>query len=136
MAYIDSTYYSETFRGREIPASEFPRLADIASDFVYGICYVKPNDVTVTKDDFKRAVAYQVELLYEQGGVDTILGRSEASQTVGSESLSDYSVSAGGASKDSSLKMCEGIPISPMAYMKLEQLGLMCRWAYAEDGST
>lgn len=130
MAYIDSAYYKDTFKGRDIPEDDFERLADIASDFINGICYVKPDSDMKTNPEFKKAVAYQIEFMYEQGGVDAILGRSEASLAGGSESLGDYSISTG-SSAQRAVEMYNGIPISSMTIMLLEQLGLMTRWVYA-----
>lgn len=132
MAYIDRTYYEDTFKGNTIPESEFDRIADIASETVYAICYVKPKGNTLLKNQFKNAVCYETELIYEQGGVDAILGMSDASQAGGSESLANYSTSGASAQQGSSLKMYGGIPISPMSEMLLRNLGLMSRWAYAE----
>lgn len=128
-AYIDLEYYSR-FSGSNIARSEFSRLADIASDVIYGICRVKPSEYNVVSDEFKKAVAYEVELLYEQGGVDAILGMSEAALEGSSESLGDYSItSANGAQRV--ITTPEGIPISPMSIMLLRRMGLMSKWAYA-----
>lgn len=131
MAYIDKTYYDNEFKGKNIPDDKFPRLADIASDVVYGICTVEPNEQDLVTDDFKKAVCYQVEMLNEQGGIDAILGFSEAAQECFSESLGDYSVSPG-TSETTSVKTYNGIPVSAMAYSKLQKLGLMSNWAYAQ----
>jgi len=108
MAYIDKTYYDDTFHGTEIPETEFTRLADIASDVVYDVCILKPKAEDLTDASFKKAVAYQVELLYQQGGIDAIVGFSEASQIGGSESLGDYSVSAGQTNHEA-VKTCNGM---------------------------
>lgn len=130
MAYIDKTFYDETFHGTEIPDEEFDRLADIASDLVYGICIVKPEAEDLIDATFQKAVAYQVELLYKQGGVDAVVGFSEASYSGGSESLGDYSVSDSSARQEAVMTY-NGIPVSQMTLMLLRQLGLMTRWAYA-----
>lgn len=131
MAYITESYYKK-FGGREIPASEFDRLEAVAADFINGICHIKPCGDVVKSDTFKRAVCYQLELLYEQGGEDAILGASSASLAGGNESLGDYSVSAGSGTQaaEAALQTVNGIPISPMALMLLRQLGLMSRWVY------
>ena len=130
MAYIDSSYYTDTFKGTEIPEDEFERLADIASDLIYDICRVKPSETDLVDDYFKKAVAYQVEFLYEQGGIEAIMGRSEAAMAGLSESLGDYSVSANtGAQQVITTK--DGIPVSSMAVMMLRRLGLMSAWAFA-----
>lgn len=130
MAYIDKSYYDNVFHGKEIPAEDFDRIAQAASDVVYDLCFVKPDEDMVQQDDFKRAVAYQTEYINEQGGLDVIFGFSEAAQSGGSESLGDYSVSAGGTLQESVMS-CNGIPVSGMAIMLLKKLGLRCRWAYA-----
>lgn len=131
MAYIDLAYYNGTFRGHEIPEGDFDRLADIASDLIYDICRIKPSETDLIDDHFKKAVAYQVELLFEQGGVNAILGLSEAALAGSSEALGDYSVSANsGAGQTLATK--DGIPVSSMAVMQLRRLGLMSRWAFAE----
>lgn len=130
MAYIDRTFYNDTFHGTEIPEDEFCRLADIASDVVYGICIIKPEAEDLIDETFKKAVAYQVELLYRQGGIDAVVGFSEASYSGGSESLGDYSISEGNARQEA-VKTYNGIPVSSMTLMLLRRLGLMARWAYA-----
>lgn len=130
MAYIDATYYMELF-GSESIGNEFQRLVDIASDIIDGLCTVKPSEADLNDNRFKKAVAYEVELLEAQGGVDAILGFSEASQAGGSESLGDYSVSANPAAQQV-ITAQGGLPVSPMTISLLRQLGLRSRWAYAE----
>lgn len=133
MAYIDYGYYKETFGGSTIPASEFNRLADIASDVVYAICLNKPIGPVLLESDFLRAIAYQVEFINEQGGLEAIYGRSDASQSGGGESLGDYSVSSMSGSNKSygAVKMYNGVPLSPLMLALLEKLGLMSQWVYA-----
>ena len=130
MAYIDKTFYDDAFHGVAIPDDEFDRLADIASDVVYGICIIKPEADDLVGETFKKAVAYQTELLYKQGGVDAIVGFSEASSSGGSESLGDYSISEGSARQEA-VRTYNGIPVSTMTLLLLRQAGLMRRWAYA-----
>lgn len=133
MAYIDKEYYTN-FGGRPIPDDEFNRLAEIASDVIYDNCRVKPNDDDLQRDEFKKAVAYETEMLYEQGGVDAILGFSESSQAVGSETLAEYSISLGGSNSAGGgvITASGGVPISPIAIKLLRRIDLMCRWAFAE----
>lgn len=130
MAYIDCVFYKE-FGGKPIPAADFTRIAEIASDVIYGICRIKPDSEIEASPQFRQAVAYEVEMLYEQGGIDAIIGMSESSMSGGSESLGDYSISGGGAAQ-SALPTYNGIPVSSLALCKLRELGLMSRWAYAE----
>jgi hypothetical protein len=130
MTYIDRKFYTEIFQGQEIPAPEFDRIAEAASEVIYAACRVKPTDTDIEKDDFKQAVAYQAEMLYVQGGIDALCGISTASGAIGSESLGDYSVSAG-SSKKGVATLDGNIPVSSMALAVLRRLGLMSRWAYS-----
>lgn len=133
MAYITKEYYDDTFHGTEIPVTEFGRIADVASDIVFDTCNVKPNDDDVEDPTFKKAVAYETEFLYEQGGLDAVLGFSDAALASAGERLGDYSASGNNAARRG-VKFVNGVPVSPMAIMLLRRLGLMCRWAYAERG--
>lgn len=132
MAYIDKDYYDNTFKGEAIEEALFARLADIASEMVYGICIVKPEEEDLIDETFKKAVAYQVEMLYQQGGIDAVTGFSEVSMAGGSESLGDYSISEGsGSGSTAQVRTYEGIPVSPVTLLLLKRLGLMSRWVYA-----
>ena len=108
MVYIDSEFYTETFKGREIPASDFDRLAEAASEAIYAVCRMKPDETMILNEDFKKAVCYETELLYER----------------------DYSVAAGSSQKGVAT-LSGGIPVSPVALQILKRLGLMSRWAYS-----
>ena len=132
MAYIDKDYYSNVFKGTEIEDGLFARLADIASEVIYGVCVVKPEEEDLIDETFKKAVAYQVEMLYLQGGMDAVTGFSEASMAGGSEHLGDYSISVGsGSAGKESVKTYHGIPVSSISLLLLKRLGLMRRWVYA-----
>jgi len=132
MAYIDKNYYDTTFKGEAIEDALFNRLADIASEIVYGVCIIKPEGDDLIDETFKKAVAYQVEMLYQQGGIDAVTGFSEASMAGGSESLGDYSVSEGsGSGSTAKVQTFEGVPVSSVTIMLLKRLGLMRRWVYS-----
>ena len=134
MIYIDAEFYNDTFKGRAIPSEDFDRLAEAASEAIYAVCRVKPDEEMILNEDFKKAVCYETELLYEQGGLDAIMGLSVSAAAGGSESLGDYSVSAGGNSSGasgSSVVIVDGIPVSSMSIMLLRRMGLMSRCAYA-----
>ena len=129
MAFIDAAYYEDEFKGNSIPESKFDRLAELASDVIDGLITVEMTDEEKQASvNVKKATAYQLEFMYEHGGVDSILGYSDVNIT--SESLGDYSVTTGGASA-SIAKTRDGIPVSPMALQYLRKDGLMCRWMYA-----
>lgn len=136
MAYIDYQYYTDTFHGTSIPESQFARLADIASDLVDSIVTTRIAETEMSEEalaKLKKAVAYQVEHLYVQGGVDAANGM--ALSDIGSESLGDYSVSSGSrqstTSRESTSLTMNGIPVSALAYSLLKGAGLISRWVYA-----
>ena len=131
MSYIDKSFYDDIFCGTPIEEdSLFNRLADISSDVIYGVCNLEPSQADTETETFKKAVAYEVEMLYKQGGIDAISGFAESSLTGVSEHLGDYSIS-GGTPSHAAVNTFEGIPVSSMAIMMLRRMGLMCRWAYA-----
>ena len=80
----------------------------------------------------RKAVAYQVEHLSAQGGIDAVTGSAAISQ-ITSESLDDYSVSTGQSeSSKSEMYSLNGIPISALTIVMLKKAGLIgCRWVYA-----
>ena len=132
MAYIDREYYIKTFKGKDIPDNEFERLADIASDVINSICTIEIDEETAVSDEVKKATAYETELLFLQGGIDTIVGKAE-STSISSESLGDYSVSYNTGNETQPLiKTKDGIPVSSLSTSLLKSKGLMCRWAYAK----
>lgn len=134
MAYIDYSYYTETFGGTEIPESEFPRLAQAASDVIDDVVY--PTLIETVTENVMRATAYELEILYAQGGAAAFTGFS-ASQ-VGYESLGDYSLTAGASSSETGSSnntlTLHGIPISELAIGLLRRDGLLNRWAGQRRG--
>lgn len=131
MSYINEGYYKGTFKGTEIPEREFPRLAEIASDVIDSIVTIKIDEDTAQTDIVKKATAYEVEMLYQQGGVDAVIGFANG-LAIGSESLGGYSVSvAGNNGSQVIMRTKDGIPVSALAISLLKKAGLMCRWAYA-----
>ena len=131
MAYIDYSYYSETFHGSRIRPSDFERLAEVASDIIDTVCTRAITEST-DMELVKKAVAYQVEHLHGQGGMDAITGSATVSQ-ITSESLDDYSISTGqNESAKSEMYSLNGIPVSALAIAMLKRAGLIgSRWVYA-----
>lgn len=104
---------------------------ELASDVIDGLITVDMTDEEKKASvNVKKATAYQLEFMFEHGGVDAILGYSGVDVT--SESLGDYSVSTGTASVP---KTRDGIPVSPLALQYLRKDGLMCRWLYVNRRS-
>ena len=130
MAFIDAAYYKDEFKGNAIPESKFDRLAELASDVIDGLITVDMTEEEKKASvNVKKATAYQLEFMFEHGGIDTILGYSDMDIT--SESLGDYSVSTGGSGTTKVPKTRDGIPVSPLALQYLRKDGLMCRWMFA-----
>lgn len=136
MAYIDYVYYTDTFGGTKIKETEFKRLAEMASDIIDGVAireFVFDDLPDEAQALVKKAVAYEVETLDSQGGVDAIVGLS--AQSINSEALGDYHVSGGSTAQNAvnvgQIPSMDGIPISPLVVTLLRKAGLMNRWAYA-----
>lgn len=126
MAYIDYHYYDSEFHGSPIPPNEFDRLVDIASDVIRDVAVQQITPEHEANPCFKKAIAYQVEYLFTQGGIDAITGFASSAT---SESLGGYSISVSSdASK--SMKSKGGIPVSTLAIAKLREIGLMNRCVY------
>ncbi len=133
MAYIDQTYYTETFGGIAIPASDFPALARTASDIIDAVA-MRPI-VDATDENVMKATAYQTEYLFQQGGADAYTGFAAAA-TVENEKLGDYSINAQQtqAAQEAGYSV-GGVPVSPLAVAMLRKGGYMNRWAYAGEAN-
>ena len=92
MAYIDYAYYSNEFRGSKIREEDFDRLAEAASDIVDAICDGVDLGIYMEGSRFKKAIAYEAELLNAEGGIDAITGQAASSMSSTSEHLDDYTI--------------------------------------------
>lgn len=134
MSYVTKTYYEDTFHGQPIPADQFTRLADTASDVVDMIVLIPIDPDKTDMELIAKATSYELEYLYQQGGIDAITGKA-ASGMSNTERLDEYSVSESvSESTAANLLSVNGIPISPLTVAILRKLGLMCRWLYAGRG--
>lgn len=133
MAYLTKEYYVNSFRGAHIPDGEFERLAQTASDVIDALV-TRPITEETDKDALAKATAYQLEYIYQQGGLDAVTGAA-ANQQVVTEKLDDYSVSQQltTAAEQNQISIY-GLPVSPLALMILRKLGLMSRWLYSGRG--
>ena len=132
MAYIDYSYYTATFHGSAISQEAFGRLAEIASDIVDGIVSKPISTLVIGSEAYskvKKACAYIVEMLDANGGVDAITGFSTSATN--SESLGDYSISAGSSTGQGTGLWFGDIRIPQLAYTLLRTAGLMSRWVYS-----
>lgn len=115
---------------------DFEKLSRLSEIIVEDTCVVKPDDVIKNTKEYKEAVCNEIEFLNEQGGADAVLGFSEYSQGLKSESLGSYSISAPASadslSKAGGVETVNGIPISSISIMLLRKLGLMTRCAFVK----
>ena len=133
MAYIDATYYRDSFHCTTMP-EQFDRLADIASDIIDSIVSKPVQSLDKTSDAYQlvqKACAYIVETLDANGGVDATTGLSDAG--VSSVSLGDYSENRNAASEASQAGAVwfGDVRLPNLALTLLRRAGLTSRWAYA-----
>ena len=133
MAYIDYEYYSGEFNGTVIPENEFNHIAEAASLIIDDISVLSVPIVDGTvSENVKKAVAFQAEMIYMQGGILAYTGGS-IYETASHETLADYSVIKVGGNdmiNGTATQMQNGVPISPLVEPLLRKDGLMNRWAY------
>lgn len=130
MVYIELTWYKDVFGGKIVPDDEFDHMARLASDVVDMVALLEITPEIAQKEQVKKATAYEMELLYQQGGDDAVNGNAEAFG--GSESLDRYSYNR--PSNDvleSAMDTVDGIPFSPIARRLLFRAGVMTSNVYA-----
>ena len=132
MAYIDYAYYRNEFHGSKIAEEEFDRIAEAASDIVDAICEETDLGAYEEGSRFKKAIAYEVEYLNAEGGLDAITGRAASSMASTSEHLDDYTITTS-RSQAAISGQCSfnGLPVSPIAVSLLKSIGaIKSRWVY------
>lgn len=125
MSYIDENYYLTVFGGEVIPAADLPRYLRYASDVIDMIVYRPIAEVT---DLVKKAICYEAEMLYLQGGEDALAGLSVSGNGI-SEQLGDYHVTRGSGyaqmiNSEKHPLFINGVPISPIAVNLLRRVKL------------
>lgn len=128
MANIDATYYLTVFGGEMIPAADLPRYLRYASDVIDLVVY---QPITEATDNVKKAICYEAEMIYLQGGEDAMAGLSVSGNGI-SEQLGDYHVTRGSGyaqmiNSEKHPLFINGIPISPIAVELLRCQGYMSR---------
>ena len=133
MVYTDFTFYENTYHGNVVPADDFDRIADRASDFLDTITFDRladglPSDERAATKVQKAVCAvaeklYELELAEKQANAAALAGASSgtsggatsgviASRSAGSESISYASLSdtASGAKNWSAVYQAAGNP--------------------------
>lgn len=135
MAYIDEAYYTGKFKGTALAdPSSFDRLAEIASDLIDGMVNIPVNTLDPDSDSYakvQRACAFLVETIDANGGIDAITGVSASVGAGGSETLGDYSISAGAGESSRTGAATWFGDARNIVLLLLRAAGLMSRWAYA-----
>ncbi|MBE6636711.1 MAG: hypothetical protein E7618_02770 [Ruminococcaceae bacterium] len=128
MSYITYDYYMTTFGGRQIPEEDFDYLAEAATTVVDLLVTSPIISVTET---VRRAVAYQAEVLFTQGGSDAIGGLAAVTSGI-DERLGDYSIGTPYVSNEKRCYSIGGVPVSGLTLMLLKKAGLITRCVYEE----
>ena len=128
MKYICYEYYVSKFRGSLVPEDEFGYLAEAAEN-VIDILVTTP--ITKVTENVKRAVAYELETLFSQGGTDALTGLATITSGI-DEKLGDYSLGTPYVSNDKRIYSIGGVPVAGLTLALLKKEGLMGRCIYAE----
>lgn len=132
MSYVDYEYYTKAFAGISIPMREFVRLAETASDVIDAASVLPIRDHMVTDRNVKRATCYQIEFMYQAGGLDAVGPEGGEIQT---ERLDTYSIGVAAQNVSPRAKnqpVIGGVNMSTMALSCLKKAGLMEQWYGAE----
>lgn len=115
MAYIDYTFYTDVYKGVQLDADTFSRLAERAGDVIDQVTNYQIGDITQypewIQSLIKKAVAAQVEYLY-YAGETAIHG-----DAFGNVKLGDFTYSSSGSQQT----------ISPAVINYLRPTGLLYR---------
>ena len=130
MNYLSYETYVSGFGGSAVPEEEFDYLASAASAIV-DLLVSRPR--AAVTDSVRLAVAYQVEVLYAQGGIDALGGLATVTSGI-DERLGDYSIGTPYVANERRCYSIGGIPVSGMTVAILRREGLMGRCVYGEDG--
>lgn len=129
MSYISYDYYINHFNGNSVPIEEFDYIASAASTVVDSLV-IRP--ITDINDNIRRAVAYEADTLYIQGGADAISGFAGITSGV-DEKLGQYSIGTPYVSNEKRCYSIGGVPVSGLTLAILKSEGLMSRCVYTED---
>lgn len=117
--YVEAEYYTGSFKGNTIPASELDKFLKLASNKIdtltfNRIVYLGFDNLTeFQKNHIKDAICYQAEYMYENG--------------VETSNLKSYSVLDISVSINEKKTVASRYGASEVAYDLLEKTGLMCR---------
>lgn len=131
MRYLSYEEYVAGFHGSAVPEEEFAYLANAASAIV-DLLVSRP--IAHVNDRIRLATAYQVELLFAQGGIDALAGLATVTSGI-DEKLGDYSIGTPYVANEKRCYSIGGIPVSGLTVSILRREGLMSRCVCEEDRS-
>lgn len=126
--YICYDYYISSFRGSTVPEEEFDAMVQAASDIVD---LLVSSPIKNINENIRRAVAYEADTLYVQGGADALSGFASVTSGI-DEKLGDYSIGTPYVSNEKRIYSIGGVPVSGMTLAILRKEGLMSRCVYTE----
>jgi hypothetical protein len=93
MAYADFTYYKDVFLGNAIPESDFPRLAERASEKVLFYCNGALTEEQKSTTEVKKCACAIAEKMHSnEQGREGISHESVGSYSVSYKSTGEYSL--------------------------------------------
>lgn len=127
MEYTSYDYYKTEFFGSIVPEDQFDYLSSAASDIVFTIITKSEPYSQSELDAISKAVSYQAELLYLQGGAEAIAGLAVSTSGL-TERAGDCSIGTNySALKSNKTATIYGIPVSGIAISVLRRAGLTNR---------
>jgi len=131
MAYVDKTYYDDTYQGRTISADDFadilPRAEEIINAYTNNDLYDDTTFAalnTFQTTAVKKAVCAQIEFIYGLGGYNAINSTEDNSTGF---SLSKFKMETPKDNSNTKYQYFMGIPLSPSVNMHLKLTGLLSR---------
>lgn len=129
MSYLSYETYVAGFHGSAVPEEEFDYLANAASAII-DLLVSRP--IVEVNDRIRLATAFQVELLFAQGGTDALAGLAAVTSGI-DEKLGDYSIGTPYVANERRCYSIGGIPVSGLTVSILRREGLMSRCVCGEE---
>lgn len=130
MNYTSYEYYKTGFFGNIVPEDQFDYLSSAATDIIFAMITKNEPYSQNELDVISKAVAYQTELLYLQGGAEAIAGLAISTSGL-TEKAGDCSVGMNYSSLESNkTATLYGIPVSGIAISILKRAGLTNRCVF------
>lgn len=119
--YIDKEYYSNTFKGKNIPDEDIEKYLELAQEKIDSITYNRivaigfENLTEFQKEKISKAICYQAEYIFQNGYND------ENNRDISSYSVLDISVSVDNSNNKT---IAQKVNMSEIAYDLVHKTGL------------